>query len=103
RKVAESLLVKCSLYGCDPYWGRVVSELGSAGVGFDPDRVSVAYGGVTVCRDGVACDHDAAALAEHMAGREIDLAADLGVGPGEAEVVTADLTHAYVDENMATS
>ncbi|HVM03512.1 MAG TPA: bifunctional ornithine acetyltransferase/N-acetylglutamate synthase [Acidimicrobiales bacterium] len=103
RKVAESLLVKCSLYGCDPYWGRVVSELGSAGVGFDPDRVAVAYGGVTVCRDGVACHHDPAALAEHMAGREIVLAADLGLGAGEAEVVTADLTHAYVDENMATS
>ena len=31
RKVAESQLVKCSLYGEDPYWGRVVSELGSAG------------------------------------------------------------------------
>ena len=35
RKVAESQLVKCSWYGNDPYWGRVVSELGSAGVAFD--------------------------------------------------------------------
>jgi glutamate N-acetyltransferase/amino-acid N-acetyltransferase len=26
RAVAESQLVKCSLYGEDPYWGRVVSE-----------------------------------------------------------------------------
>ncbi len=31
RKVADSLLVKCSLNGEDPYWGRVVSDLGSAG------------------------------------------------------------------------
>ena len=31
RKVAESELVKCSWYGKDPYWGRVASELGSAG------------------------------------------------------------------------
>ena len=59
RQVADSLLVKCSLNGEDPYWGRVVSELGTAGVAFDPDRVAVAYGGVTVCRDGVAADHDA--------------------------------------------
>jgi len=103
RKVAESLLVKCSLYGRDPYWGRVVSELGSAGVEFDLDYVSISYGGVVVCRDGVACDHDAPALAAHMAGREIDLVADLGLGAGEAQVVTADLTHAYVDENMTTS
>ena len=55
RKVADSLLVKCSLNGADPYWGRVASELGSAGVDFDMDRLTIAYGGVTVCRDGVAC------------------------------------------------
>ena len=39
RKVADSLLVKCSLNGEDPYWGRVASELGSAGVDFDMDRL----------------------------------------------------------------
>lgn len=103
RKVAESQLVKCSLYGRDPYWGRVVSELGSAGVAFDPDTVSVSYGGIVVCKDGVACDHDEAALATHMAGRDHLLVADLGLGAGTGEVVTADLTHAYVDENMTTS
>ena len=39
RKVAESQLVKCSWYGKDPYWGRIASELGSAGIEFDPDRL----------------------------------------------------------------
>jgi len=62
RRVAESQLVKSSWYGEDPNWGRVVSELGSAGTPFDPDRVSVAYGAVTVCRGGVAVDHDEKAL-----------------------------------------
>ena len=103
RRVAQSLLVKCSLYGRDPYWGRVVSELGSAGVGFDPDLVSVSYGGVTVCRDGVACERDGDALDAHMAGRDIVVAADLGLGAGTAEIVASDLSHAYVDENMTTS
>jgi glutamate N-acetyltransferase/amino-acid N-acetyltransferase len=103
RKVARSLLVKCSLYGRDPYWGRVVSELGSAGVAFDPDLVAVSYGGVTVCRGGVACEHDAAAVGAHMAGRDLLVVADLGLGAGTAEIATADLTHAYVDENMTTS
>ena len=54
RKVADSMLVQCSLFGEDPYWGRVVSELGSAGTPFDIDRVSVAYGGTVVCAAGVA-------------------------------------------------
>src|SRR5207302_1525788 len=83
RKVAESQLVKCSLYGKDPYWGRVVSELGTAGVAFDSDLVSVAYGGTVVCRDGIAASHDADLLAEHMEGRTIELVADLGLGRGD--------------------
>jgi glutamate N-acetyltransferase/amino-acid N-acetyltransferase len=103
RKVAESQLVKCSWYGNDPYWGRIVSELGTAGVTFDPDSVSVAYGGNVVCRDGVAADHDAVLLAECMAGRMLDVTADLGVGRGDATILTNDLTHAYIDENMRTS
>ena len=44
RAVADSLLVKFSLFGDDPYWGRVFSELGASGAAFDPDRVRVAYG-----------------------------------------------------------
>ena len=54
RKVADSMLVQCSLFGEDPYWGRIVSELGSAGTPFDIDRVSVAYGGTVVCAAGEA-------------------------------------------------
>ncbi len=103
RRIAESQLCKCSWYGQDPYWGRIVSELGSAGIAFDPDRVSVAYGGTTVCRGGVAAAHDEAALRAHMAGRHLEIVADLGLGDGDAGVLTNDLTHAYIDENMGTS
>jgi glutamate N-acetyltransferase/amino-acid N-acetyltransferase len=103
RAIAESQLVKCSWYGCDPYWGRVVSELGSAGISFDPDQVSVAYGGIIVCRHGVASPHDATALANVMAERTIELRADLGIGVGAGSVLTNDLTHGYIDENMGTS
>jgi glutamate N-acetyltransferase / amino-acid N-acetyltransferase len=103
RKVAESQLVKCSLYGADPYWGRVVSELGSAGVSFDPEVVQIAYGGVVVCSGGVAADHDRSAAVAHLEGRHVELSVDLGLGPGEATVLTNDLTPAYIAENMGTS
>ena len=103
RKVAESPLVKCSLYGADPYWGRVVSELGSAGVTFDPDRVTVAYGGQVVCRDGTAADHDGTAVKTHLRGPEVSITADLGLGTGTGTVLTSDLTPGYIDENMGTS
>ena len=103
RKVAESQLVKCSLFGADPYWGRIVSECGSSGADFDLDSTQVAYGGVVVCRGGEPCTHDAAAVATHMAGREITVSIDLGLGTGQAAIVTADLTPAYIAENMRTS
>jgi glutamate N-acetyltransferase / amino-acid N-acetyltransferase len=103
RKVADSLLVKCSLNGEDPYWGRVVSELGSAGVDFDIDRVSVDYGGVMVCRDGVAAIHDPAVVAQHLAQRHVEIRCHLGLGDGDAVVTTNDLGYGYLDENRTTS
>jgi glutamate N-acetyltransferase/amino-acid N-acetyltransferase len=103
RTVADSNLCKCSWYGQDPYWGRIVSEIGSSGVEFDADKVKVSYGGVTVCRKGVASMHDANALGEIMAAPYIEIVADLGLGKGDGTILTNDLTHAYIDENMGTS
>ncbi len=103
RKVADSLLVKCSLNGGDPYWGRVVSELGSAGVAFDIDRVSIAYGGEVVCRHGLSVAHDPSAVAAHLGGRAVDLHCDLGLADGTGVVMTVDLGYGYIDENRTTS
>jgi glutamate N-acetyltransferase/amino-acid N-acetyltransferase len=103
RKVAESQLVKCSWYGKDPYWGRIASELGTAGIAFDPDRLSVRYGELVVAERGIAAAIDDAALSTYMDGEHLDVTADLGLGQGAARVLTNDLTHAYVDENMGTS
>jgi glutamate N-acetyltransferase/amino-acid N-acetyltransferase len=103
RKVAESQLVKCSWYGEDPYWGRVASDLGTAGVALDPGALTIAYGGTVVSRACEGVDHDAAAVAEHLAGEYLELHCDLGVGDGEARILTNDLTYGYIDENKGTS
>ncbi len=103
RRVADSLLVKCSWYGGKAYWGRVASELGSSGAAFDQTKVSVAYGGTVVCAGGVAADHDVAAVEAHLSGDSIEVLCDLGLGDGAATILTNDLTHGYVDENMGDS
>ncbi|MGH9125697.1 MAG: bifunctional glutamate N-acetyltransferase/amino-acid acetyltransferase ArgJ [Acidimicrobiales bacterium] len=105
RKIAQSQLVKCSFYGQDPYWGRVVSELGSAGITFQMDRVRIAYGGITVCRGGVEATHpgDRDVLKAVMAADTVELVADLGLGTGDASMITCDLGPGYIDENMGTS
>jgi glutamate N-acetyltransferase/amino-acid N-acetyltransferase len=104
RAVAQSQLVKCSLFGGDPYWGRILSELGASGSFLDPDLVDIAYNGITVCIGGVAAaGFDAQALAKSMQQKEIAVTADLRLGNGQATVTTVDLTPGYIDENMRTS
>jgi glutamate N-acetyltransferase/amino-acid N-acetyltransferase len=103
RAIAKSSLCKCSWYGEDPYWGRIGSELGAAGIAFDPDTLSVAYGGTTVAAGGVTIDHDAVKVRAHLGHRHIEVAADLGLGGGRAVVLTNDLSPGYIDENMKTS
>jgi glutamate N-acetyltransferase/amino-acid N-acetyltransferase len=99
RKVAESQLVQCSLYGADPYWGRIVSELGSAGAAFDIDKVSISYDGVVVCRAGVAVAYEAPLLQQ----REVEITCDLGLGDAGAVMTFTDLSPEYIAENMRTS
>jgi glutamate N-acetyltransferase/amino-acid N-acetyltransferase len=103
RKVADSLLVKCSINGADPYWGRVASELGSAGVDFDMDRLTIAYGGSTVCRGGIEVPYDDVAVADHMAGSLVSIECGLGLADGCGVVMGVELGYGYIDENRTTS
>ena len=103
RDTANCQLVKCSWYGEDPYWGRIAAEMGAAGIAFDPGTISISYGGQVVYADEAVQPVDADALTAHMTGRRIDLDVDLGQGDGAAWIVTTDLSHAYIDENMRTS
>jgi glutamate N-acetyltransferase/amino-acid N-acetyltransferase len=103
RAVADSQLVQCSLNGNDPYWGRVLSELGASGAFLDPEAVDISYNGVTVCRDGVAAPADELAVTAALAEHDIEILCDLRQAHGEATVLTTDLSHAYIDENRRTS
>ena len=103
RQIARSALCKCSWFGQDPYWGRLASELGSAGIEFEQELISVSYGGVKVAGGGVSIDHDQAAVTAHMSERHLDIVCDLGLGSGSATILTNDLTHAYIDENTGGS
>jgi glutamate N-acetyltransferase/amino-acid N-acetyltransferase len=98
--IANSPLVKTAIAGEDANWGRIVMAVGKAGEKADRDRLSIAIGGVEVARDGqVAPGYDEAPVAEHMRGRDIRIAVDVGVGRGRATVWTCDLTHGYIDIN----
>ncbi len=98
--IANSPLVKTAIAGEDPNWGRIVMAVGKAGVEVDQKRLKIWIGDQLVAENGaVAPDYDEAKAAEHMKGREIDIAVSVGEGGGEITVYTCDLTHAYIDIN----
>ncbi|MBV9527571.1 bifunctional ornithine acetyltransferase/N-acetylglutamate synthase, partial [Sphingomonas sp.] len=103
RAIVENNLVKCSWYGGDPYWGRLMAAAGSTGVELDVGKSRVSYGGIMVANGGVACAHDGQALAEHMMGDEVEIEVYLGAGPASAAMIGIDLGPGYIRENSKTS
>jgi len=98
--IANSPLVKTAIAGEDANWGRIVMAVGKAGQRADRDRLTIRIGGVLVAEKGEAAEgYDEAPVAAHMKGQEIEIAVDLGLGSGRAQVWTCDLTHAYIDIN----
>ena len=103
KNIVENNLVKCSWYGGDPYWGRLMAAAGSAGVDMSVAKSFVAYGGIKVAKGGVGVDHDGQALAEHMMGDEVEIEVHLGAGHGHARMIGIDLGPGYIKENSKTS
>ncbi|HZT52395.1 MAG TPA: bifunctional glutamate N-acetyltransferase/amino-acid acetyltransferase ArgJ, partial [Stellaceae bacterium] len=92
--VGNSPLVKTAIAAGDANWGRIVAAVGKCGEKADRDRLSIAVGGVTIAEHGGPVPgYDEAPVAAHMAGRDIRIAIDLGIGRGRATVWTCDLTH----------
>ena len=100
--IGNSPLVKTALSAGDPNWGRIVMAVGRAGEKADPDRLSISIGGIQITAGGGPVPgYDETPVAEHMKGRNIKIAVDVGVGRGKATVWTCDLTHGYIDINAS--
>ncbi|MEN3299033.1 bifunctional glutamate N-acetyltransferase/amino-acid acetyltransferase ArgJ [Pseudonocardia sp.] len=100
RTVARDSLVKTALFGSDPNWGRVAAAAGYADADLDPEKLDVTINGALLCAGGVAAGDRTAA---DLSGEDILVEVSLGLGDGVAEILTTDLSHAYVEENSAYS
>ena len=99
KAIANSPLVKTALYGGDANWGRVLAAAGYSGVEIDPGSMALWFGDVQLVANGAptACDESDAARA--IAGRNVLIRLDLGLGHAGATIWTCDLSHDYVTIN----
>jgi len=100
RTVAQDNLCKTAFFAADPNWGRIAMAVGRAPGEVETARLDITINGVAMCRAGVAAGDRHAA---DMSGRDITVEIGLGLGAGAAEILTTDLSHAYVEENSAYS
>jgi glutamate N-acetyltransferase/amino-acid N-acetyltransferase len=100
RTIARDSLVKTALFGSDPNWGRVAAAAGYSGADLNPETLDVTINGVLLCKGGCAAGDRSAA---DLNGPDVLVQVELGLGSGEAEILTTDLSHAYVEENSAYS
>jgi glutamate N-acetyltransferase/amino-acid N-acetyltransferase len=98
--IGNSPLVKTAIAGEDANWGRIVAAVGKSGEKADRDRLGIKFGSLVVAsRGGIDPKYDEKALSDYMTGQEIAIEVDLGIGKGEAEIWTCDLTHGYISIN----
>ena len=100
RRIANSALVKTALFGGDPNWGRILQTIGAGRVPLRLARTRVRLGGVLVFRDGASAGPAARRRAERaLRGAEVAIEVDLGLGRGQAQLWTCDLSYDYVKIN----
>jgi glutamate N-acetyltransferase/amino-acid N-acetyltransferase len=98
--VANSLLVKTAMFGCDPNWGRIMCAIGYSGVKLQPDNISISIGGLPVVQSGKeAPGFDEEKLHKELMNNKILIDISMGDGPGEFSAYTTDLSYKYVEIN----
>jgi glutamate N-acetyltransferase/amino-acid N-acetyltransferase len=102
RRISRSPLVKTAFLGEDANWGRIAAAAGSAGVEFDPTKVSIFFDNVAVVQNGVGLGPAAERRASRVLGNKyFTVTLDLRSGKHSATAWTCDLTEEYIRINTA--
>jgi glutamate N-acetyltransferase/amino-acid N-acetyltransferase len=100
RKIAEDVLVKTAICGADPNWGRIVSASGTAGVPYDPKKVSLRLNGFELFKNGEPLPFDKGVVSDSLRkNRDTSIIITFGEGDANIRFWTTDLTQEYVRLN----
>lgn len=97
--VANSILVKCALFGEDANWGRIAAAIGASGADIDPNDLDLLLGAELIFSKGGGVVFCAGGVEKAMKGRTIPVTIDARRGSGTARILTTDLSTEYVKIN----
>lgn len=101
KALANSLLVKTALFGCDPNWGRIASTIGASGVEAYEEKLKIFIGGLCVfdCGEILFDKETEEKCSKIMQKESFAITCDLGIAEGEFTSYTCDLGHQYIKIN----
>ncbi len=99
RQVALSSLVRTMLASGDPNVGRIAAAAGASGARFRPEALEIRISGSPVVVKGTATRLGKVLARRLFEPRELHIQIQLHGGSGHAQMLTCDLTEAYVRLN----
>ena len=100
RAIANSCLVKTSIHGENPNWGRVASSVGASGVkSIKPSRMEIYLDKTCVFRKGRFTNLSREKLFKLYKRKNVEIAVSLNLGKKDAAIWTCDLSKRYVEIN----
>jgi len=104
RSVANSPLVKTSIHGENPNWGRVASSVGASGAsGFAPNKIEIYLDRVRVFKGGKFTMPQGPKYSRIYKKKNVSVIVNLNTGKEEATIFTCDLSKKYVEINARYS
>lgn len=104
KSIINSNLVKTAFFGCDANWGRILSAMGSTGVEFDQNKISISFcnksGDIVLFQNGEPLNFDEKLALKILKEKEIII--DVNLNQGNEQAIQGwgcDLSYEYVKIN----
>lgn len=103
RSVGQSLLVKTAFFGNDPNWGRIACAAGYSGAELVEEKLSISIENIPLLIKGVPSETENQQLEKVLKNRNYTVTVDMGLGDGDAIMLTTDISYDYVKINAQYS
>jgi len=97
--VVSSTLIKTTVHGGDPNWGRVIMALGNSGLEVELSKIDLSLGEIAVLEGGKVLPFNEEGVVRVLAQDEVPITAGLNMGTASATAWGCDMSEEYVTIN----